>query len=260
MATPPERTEPQNPLLNQTGIAAGEPRQIAIPVLTEEEKQVLKECDRDGFYKRALPLSLGNMLAAHMLVKGGYWNPNPKYGSLPKVLVVGSIGYFLGKLSYLPACQQKVLEKIPNSNLAAQIRKAKGLPEPETVAATWEGASAGVSSPRVKDDYSALEGLDDRFRPTIDSSVKESEKPSQDKVPLTYEELRRRNRQEYREQISKPSPPTSGFPPLRDTPSKSFPDAKSGDSVGSLGSPSALPPQTSASKRRTNIWGDPIDE
>ncbi|CAG5130704.1 unnamed protein product, partial [Candidula unifasciata] len=228
-------------------------------VLTEEEKLVLKECERDSFYKRALPLSLGNMLAAHMLVKGGYWSPNPKYGSLPKVFVLGGIGYFLGKLSYLSVCQQKILDKIPNSNLAAQIRKAKGLPETEAGPAAWDGASAGVSSPRIKDDYSTPEGLDDRFRPTIDSSVKESETPSQDKIQLTYEELRRRNRQEYKDQISKAPPPASGFPPFKDTPPKPFPDARSGDSGSSLGS-STPPYQASPSKRRTNIWGDPIDE
>lgn len=34
--------------------------------------------------------------------------------------------------------------------------------------ATWDSASAGVSSFRMKDDYATPEGLDDRFRPTID--------------------------------------------------------------------------------------------
>lgn len=45
--------------------------------------------------------------------------------------VAGFIGHFIGKVMYLPVCQQKILTKLPNSNLAAAIRKSKGLPDPE---------------------------------------------------------------------------------------------------------------------------------
>ncbi|BFZ14862.1 hypothetical protein BsWGS_17901 [Bradybaena similaris] len=251
MATQPESAEPQSPLWNKK---EGEPRHNAMPALTEEERLVLKECDREGFFKRALPLSLGTMLGAHMLVKGGYWSPNPKYGSLPKVMALGACGYFFGKLSYLSACQEKILQKIPNSNLAIQIRKAKGMPEQDTAAATWDSASAGISSLRIQDDYAAPEGLDDRFRPTIDRDVKKTEGASQEKSSVTYDELRQRNRQEYKDQIAKAPPPASGFPSYKDIPQKSFPDAKTGDSGSSIEPSQASPP-----KKRTNMWGDPIE-
>lgn len=40
------------------------------------------------------------------------------------------VAYIIGKVSYQRACQQKILEKIPNSNLAQAIRTNKGLRSP----------------------------------------------------------------------------------------------------------------------------------
>ncbi|XP_059140170.1 OCIA domain-containing protein 2-like isoform X2 [Physella acuta] len=92
---------------------------------------VLQECDIESFYKRALPASVGAMAATFLMVKSGRWSAHPKYGSLFKVINAGFVGHFIGKVSYLPECQQKILTKLPNSDLAARIRKSKGLPDPE---------------------------------------------------------------------------------------------------------------------------------
>ena len=37
------------------------------------------------------------------------------------------VAYVVGKLSYQSTCQQKILQKIPNSNLAQSVRKSRGM-------------------------------------------------------------------------------------------------------------------------------------
>uniref|UniRef100_A0A0B7AIE0 OCIA domain-containing protein n=1 Tax=Arion vulgaris TaxID=1028688 RepID=A0A0B7AIE0_9EUPU len=266
MASDVRGTEPQN-AGHQTGesTATGADHALQHPILalTEEERLIMKECDRDSFYKRALPLSLGAMLATHMMVKSGRWKAHPKFGSLSKVLIFGGVAYFVGKISYLPVCQQKIMDKLPNSNLAAAIRKSKGLQEQDSLTGPWNDVTKSAPSVRIKDDYSAPEGLDDRFRPTLDRNVKDSKAPSTEKGSISYEELRRRNRQEYETQISKSSPKTPGTPSYKDNASmheRSWPDAKSSDTDRSLESPPPPPIQAPSTKKRTNMWGDPIDE
>lgn len=48
--------------------------------------------------------------------------------------------------------------------------------------------------------------------------MKEPETTPQEKGSTTYEELRRRNRQEYEDQLSKMPPKTPGAAPFRDSP------------------------------------------
>jgi hypothetical protein len=174
---------------------------------------------------------------------------------------LGGVGYFFGRISYIPACQQKILDKIPNSNLAIAIRKSKGLPELENAAPNWNEGTASAPSSRVKD-YSIPEGLDDRFRPTLDNDLKGVETPTQEKGVISYEELRRRNRQEYENPGTKSKTP--GAPSYKDSslmPQKPWPDAKSGDGDSSSSPPSspAPPAQAPPARKRTNMWGDPIE-
>ena len=45
------------------------------------------------------------------------------------LLIEGAVfvAYIMGKLSYQSTCQQKILEKLPNSNLAQSVRKSRGM-------------------------------------------------------------------------------------------------------------------------------------
>ncbi|XP_068961312.1 OCIA domain-containing protein 2 [Petaurus breviceps papuanus] len=72
-----------------------------------EISKIIRECKEESFWKRALPLSLVGMLITQGLVHKGYLASNPRFGSLPKVALAGILGFGLGKVSYIGACQNK---------------------------------------------------------------------------------------------------------------------------------------------------------
>uniref|UniRef100_A0A8C5UVX2 OCIA domain containing 2 n=1 Tax=Microcebus murinus TaxID=30608 RepID=A0A8C5UVX2_MICMU len=51
----------------------------------EEVAKIMRECQEESFWKRALPFSLVSMLVTQGLVHQGYLAANPRFGSLPKV-------------------------------------------------------------------------------------------------------------------------------------------------------------------------------
>lgn len=52
------------------------------------------------------------------------FQPNPKYGAVPKVVVSVIVGYFLGKFSYQNKCAEKIMQ-LPNSRLGQILRQRK---------------------------------------------------------------------------------------------------------------------------------------
>ncbi|GAB5570833.1 OCIA domain-containing protein 2 isoform X1 [Prionailurus iriomotensis] len=85
-----------------------------------EISKIIRECQEESFWKRALPFSLVSMLATQGLVhhasidiawspdnKKSYLASNPRFGSLPKVALAGILGFALGKASYIRVCQSK---------------------------------------------------------------------------------------------------------------------------------------------------------
>ncbi|XP_061048241.1 OCIA domain-containing protein 2 isoform X1 [Eubalaena glacialis] len=50
-----------------------------------EISKIIRECQEESFWKRALPFSLVSMLVTQGLVHHGYLAANPRFGSLPKV-------------------------------------------------------------------------------------------------------------------------------------------------------------------------------
>nr|KAF6432005.1 OCIA domain containing 2 [Rousettus aegyptiacus] len=46
--------------------------------------KIIRECQEESFWKRALPFSLVSMLVTQGLVHQGYLEANPRFGSLPK--------------------------------------------------------------------------------------------------------------------------------------------------------------------------------
>uniref|UniRef100_A0A8C0YX69 OCIA domain-containing protein 1 n=1 Tax=Canis lupus familiaris TaxID=9615 RepID=A0A8C0YX69_CANLF len=55
-----------------------------------EISKIIRECQEESFWKRALPFSLMSMLATQGLVHQGYLASNPRFGSLPKVARLSS--------------------------------------------------------------------------------------------------------------------------------------------------------------------------
>ncbi|XP_059179173.1 OCIA domain-containing protein 1-like isoform X1 [Physella acuta] len=251
---PLDRQNLNNPIETQ-GTSRHEEAQNVLAMLTDEERMIMKECERDSFYKRALPASVGAMSAAFMMVKSGRWAAHPKYGPIPKVIIAGFVGHFIGKVMYLPVCQQKILTKLPNSNLAAAIRKSKGLPDPEQQVDTWE-EGAGRSNRHSKlEEYKPVDGLDDRFRPSVDRDVKEPAVSPQEKNTITYDELRRRNRQEHEDYKKQQVPPPGSQKTWPDSGDRAQPDNRETD-IRMEPPPYQAPPK----RKRTNMWGDPIEE
>ncbi|XP_004579168.1 OCIA domain-containing protein 2 [Ochotona princeps] len=72
-----------------------------------EIAKIIRECQEESFWKRALPFSLVSMLVTQGLVHQGYLAANPRFGSLPKVALAGILGFGLGKASYIGVCQSK---------------------------------------------------------------------------------------------------------------------------------------------------------
>ncbi|KAM5194210.1 OCIA domain-containing protein 2 [Mantella aurantiaca] len=110
MATEPEQAPPQGTEAAPQGTEAAPPgpkKCPFTPAQRQEIKKVIKECKEESFWYRALPLSLGSMLATQGLVYTGYLSANKRFGSLPKLALAGVLGFAVGKISYIGACQKK---------------------------------------------------------------------------------------------------------------------------------------------------------
>ncbi|XP_067003580.1 OCIA domain-containing protein 1 [Anabrus simplex] len=186
-----------------------------------DELRVLRQCNVESFYQRCLPLGTLLGLGAYFGVKSGYLRPSPRFGPSPKVFVGVTLGYFIGKFSYQSKCAEKLMH-LPNSPLGEMLRmrKKKGGGFQDTLSLDSGFSSLpSFSNMNSLDTYSDVapihdldldrpmnEGLDDSFRPAFDTPVLEEEilPPSGTPTPpTTYEELRRKNREEYEQKKTK---------------------------------------------------------
>jgi len=91
----------------------------------QEEMRAIRECNRESFYYRCLPIGTGLGLAAYYGVRYGYLKPSARFGAGPKMFAASVLGYFLGKFSYQSVCAEKLMA-LPNSQLGELLRKQKG--------------------------------------------------------------------------------------------------------------------------------------
>ncbi|KAI4878270.1 hypothetical protein NFI96_011770 [Prochilodus magdalenae] len=89
---------------------------------TEDEKRVFRECNRESFYYRSLPLSAIAIAVTQVMVSRGVLSPSPRFGSLPKIAFAGLFGYMAGKVSYMKVCQEK-FKNLENSPLGDALRR-----------------------------------------------------------------------------------------------------------------------------------------
>lgn len=176
--------------------------------LNADESRVLRECNRESFYYRSLPLSVAGMIAVQYAVKAGRLKSHPRWGSALKVMIAGAAGYMIGKISYQRKCIQKLMQ-LPNSPLAEALRKQSQKMHPVTDklgfdpifgGPTSDGKSVDVDNTGTweidVDKNVEFQGLDDSQRPTVDNpvAVVEDDKP---RSFGTYDEMRQKNREEY---------------------------------------------------------------
>ena len=108
-------------------------------VTTPEEKQLWKDCAREAFWRRSVPLSilLYGIVALRDMKKGANfpnYSANQRMGPLQKAmrpLYCITIGYFFGKISYIEECTRQFEEKLPNSNVSKKIREIRERRNPE---------------------------------------------------------------------------------------------------------------------------------
>lgn len=183
---------------------------------SNEEMRVLRQCNRDSFYQRCLPLATILGVGTYYGVRSGYLKSHSRWGATPKVTVAAILGYFLGKFSYQSKCAE-MLMRLPNSQLGEALRQKKlkgGFQEAITLDpsltlppfADVETYSDVGPHHEIDMDRPYTEGLDDSRRPTLDSPVFEDEGlPAGTQTSLsTYEELRRKNREDYEQKKTKP--------------------------------------------------------
>lgn len=182
-----------------------------------EELRVLRECNKESFYKRCLPISAFLATSTYLGVKNGFLKPNLNFGATPKIVVSVIVGYFIGKFSYQQKCAEKLMQ-LPNSRLGEALRqRRRGTSQDTFDSGFGSGMSLSAFGNVPKSDmYSDFNpnnsldldttrpenpGLDDYYRPSLDNPVfeEEEEMPPMQKYTTSYEELRKKNREEYQQ-------------------------------------------------------------
>lgn len=194
-----------------------------------EEMEALKECEIESLVQRSIPIGTALGVAAYMGVQRGMLAPHPKFGASPKILGAAFLGFLIGKLSYQAKCAEKLM-RLPNSQVGEMLRRRKqgfldnfspdgGLTMSPFSQRTQQNdvySDEGMrASPQIPQSSSSLDldrpisfnGLDDTYRPSLDTP----ERNFNDNLPLeppksstNYEELRRKNREDYNRRLSAP--------------------------------------------------------
>lgn len=188
---------------------------------SSDELRVLQECNRESFYQRCLPLSTIFGVGTYMGVNSGYLKPSPRFGAVPKVIGAVIVGYLMGKISYQGKCAEKLMA-LPDSKVGALLRNRRygggfsqnsltledhdlekvltDIPESEKY--------SDISNKGLMDldtDRPLSTGFDD-FRPNLDDVQMDDIglSPDRNLRSTSYDELRRRNREEYEQKRTKP--------------------------------------------------------
>ncbi|XP_035682573.1 OCIA domain-containing protein 1-like [Branchiostoma floridae] len=191
--------------------------------VSPEEMQIFQQCRRESFFYRCLPLGGAFGIVTNRLLAAGFLKPG-RFGAGPKYMLAAIAGWVLGKWSYMRTCENKFL-LLENSHIGDLIRKRRGMVPiggDGTSADPWgtPGQDPGMSSDYgssssfgqdssggFRDTEVELSGPVEAFGPM---SIPEDE---QSKKYLTYEELRKRNRDASPPPVSSSSPPPPSFQP-----------------------------------------------
>ncbi|XP_072920785.1 OCIA domain-containing protein 1 isoform X2 [Hemitrygon akajei] len=173
---------------------------------TEEERRVFKECNRESFYYRSLPFAGTSMLITQVLISRGVLSTSARFGSIPKVAFAGICGYLVGKISYMRTCQEKFM-RLENSPLGEALRQGRRRFSHQHHYSSPEANYESVPFSSTLSE-SAPTGIDNAPAP-----APESEESKPQRKPMTYDELRNKNREQYEvtvtqkaESLHKPTP------------------------------------------------------
>ena len=83
--------------------------------LSPREQALMRECNNESFWQRSAPLSLLMGTAVTIAARTGKIKGTRVF---PKSLGAAMIGYFAGKISYMPICRDKFLTQEPHGDMA----------------------------------------------------------------------------------------------------------------------------------------------
>ncbi|XP_073464566.1 OCIA domain-containing protein 1 isoform X3 [Aquarana catesbeiana] len=165
------------------------------------------------------------MVTTQVLLSKGILTTSARFGAFPKIAFAGFMGYMAGKVSYINVCKEKLM-KLQNSPLGEKLRqeknaKARNMPSPERNAGySYDNIATSPSSPPVPEPPSSKlnpSAADVPFSASMSESsttgitdhlAQEPEYYDEKQAkaaPVTYEELRNRNRGAY--DVLKPQTP-----------------------------------------------------
>lgn len=92
--------------------------------LSPEETQVFQECRREALIYRSVPFSVmfGTAASAFSKMNVRGFRPSAKSGALFPILGSCLVGYWIGKFSYFTECENKFLQRLPDSKVSQFIR------------------------------------------------------------------------------------------------------------------------------------------
>ena len=100
-------------------------------VFTPEDLRILRECNRESFYRRCLPLLIAGNALTHT-----WFNRAPEPLSRNKRMsghfIVSVAMWITGKLSYRRTCEEKLVTSGYSSRLVDSIRKRRGITSTES--------------------------------------------------------------------------------------------------------------------------------
>jgi len=107
-----------------------------IPAISVDDFSVLRECNRESFWYRCLPLSVA--ICGLMF----YWAKQKNIKPRAVHLLSGTFGgWFLGKISYRRTCEERLIHSGSHSPFVTAMRRRRGLPTDETVMTTSDDQS-----------------------------------------------------------------------------------------------------------------------
>ncbi|XP_057335225.1 OCIA domain-containing protein 1 [Microplitis mediator] len=194
--------------------------------LTKEEMAVLTECQHNSVFHRGLPLGVVAAGGFHYMMKTGIMKKN-----IGTLIVSGLSGFLIGTISYRSVCMEKLMA-LPHSTLKERILAAQGvqpvkvdLQSSDNQSQTWYdihpinepyrdapmGSSLDVEPYQSHHDGYSNTHIDTESAFALDPPLQPI---GRDKY-TSYDELRRRNREEYERSnsSSRPSRPYRPEPP-----------------------------------------------
>ncbi|CAH0703649.1 unnamed protein product [Spodoptera exigua] len=214
---------------NATELPVGEQQRPAVLPseykFTPDELRVLGECNKESFFQRSLPLGTTFGLGAYYAVQKGHLKPNPRFGAFPKIALSVLVGYFIGKLSYQQACAEKLMA-LPGSYIGQLLRERKeqkiGGGSRSTMGAKPGTTMFGANPSDIYSDAGPGSSLDldtdrplfndDTYRPGSSAPVPSPEVGTRS-PSLSYDDLRRKNRSDYKDAKQDPYRTELGAPP-----------------------------------------------